>query len=50
VQVLKRGSPGARIQAAGAIRSACINSFSNKQQLNRHGGIATLVINVINKK
>jgi hypothetical protein len=43
VQLIKLGSPAAVIQAAGALRSACINSVSNKAKLNRVGGIAALV-------
>lgn len=43
VQLLRHGTPGGQTQAAGALRSALINSTANKAQLNRVGGIAALV-------
>jgi len=43
VQLLRTGTAGGQMQAAGALRSMCINSARNKAELNRVGGIAALV-------
>lgn len=43
VNLLRNGNPVAQEQAAGALRSACVNSPQNKLELNRVNGIGALV-------